>query len=137
MPLKSSQLYSGRLDTVAREDDVGPRDRGGVGDVLRPGHHIVSPLEAEGLGALYEGQGTGLGGRDADQRDLLDVRPVRVTRLEAQVAELGLEIRHGELLAAGAWRPSLELVGRQHFDVLKDGFGIDGREGRHGWTGRR
>ena len=63
--------------------------------------------------------------RDADHGHALNERAVGVAGREAHRAELLLEIRDGSVLAPAAWRAALELVGREHLDVLQQRVAVD------------
>src|SRR5690349_24023972 len=58
--------------------------------------------------------------RDADERHVLEVRPVRVAWLQAYLLELIGQVRDRQLFALRARGAAFELVRRQHLDVRED-----------------
>ena len=64
-------------------------------------------------------QRSGVGAGDADQRQVLDVGAVGISRAQADLLELVLEVLDGELFTFRSWCAPLELVGREHLDVLE------------------
>src|SRR5262249_47485882 len=109
---------------VADEDELRIAEACGVGDMLRPCHHIVPPLELLRFLALLEDQRRGCGS-NADERDFLNERPVGVAGFESEILELIGQIRDRELLAFRARPAPFEFVGRKRLDVVQDGVSID------------
>ena len=110
----------GRFDAIAGEHHVGVLDRRAVGHVFGPRHDIVGPLERLLLRALRHRQRLGLGAGDADERNLLHVGAVRISRLQVQLLELILDVFDGELFAFRAGCAPFVFVRGQHLDVLED-----------------
>jgi hypothetical protein len=127
----------GRGDAVAGEDHVGAADGCAVGDVLRPRHNVVGPLERALAAGAGDGERAGVGSRDADQRHLLDIGAVVVARLQAERLEGVLEVLDGELLALRAGGPALEFVSRQRLDSVEQRRRVELRHRRDSGRGRR
>ncbi len=119
-----------RLDAVAGEHDVGILDRRGIGDVLRPRHHGVRPLERLLPRALRDGERPRLFGRAADERDFLHVSAVRVAWLQAELLDLFLEVRDRQVLPLRPGGSPFELVGGQDLDAFENRLRIDLRHRR-------
>ena len=100
--------------------------------MLRPRHHLVAPLDHLFRAVFGDRQRFCRGGRDADERHLLDIRAVGVAGLQPELLELGFEVLDGQLFALGAGRAPLVLVGGEHLDAVEDCRGFDLREVRQG-----
>ena len=117
----------GRDDPIADKHEIGLVDARGIRDVLGPRHHIVFPFQRQLAAALLEHERRG-GRRDADERHLLHVRAVAVSRLQAKLLELIDEIADRQLLASRAGPAPFELVGRENFGVREDRLRIHRRQ---------
>src|SRR5690349_2844785 len=72
-------------------------------------YELISPFE---VGVLRRQSSRGLG-LDADQRDLLEVRPAIARRFQASQCKLRGDVLGGELVAARARAATFEHVARQ------------------------
>ena len=126
----------GSRDAVAGEDQLRVLDRRGVGDALRPRHEVVAPAERRLLAAAGDRQRPRVGGGDAHERQGLNEGAVGVAWLEADLREGVLQELDGELLALRSRRASLELVGREHLDVLEHSSAVERRRLGDGDRGR-
>ncbi len=113
-----------RDNAVADEDKLGFVEAGDVGHVFRPRDDIVFPLESVLLLPFCEHERRGRR-RDADERHLLNVRPVGVAGLQADLHELIDEIVHRQLFAFRAGRTTFELVGGEHLRMRQHGGRVD------------
>src|SRR5690606_6864968 len=114
-------------DAVADEDELRILD-------LDLRHHTPSDRYVVAEGARRETLATHLEGgraprRDPDQWDTLHIAPIRVPRLQPQLPELLLQVRHRQLLASSARRTPLELVVREDGNMFQDAVGGDTFQG--------
>ena len=114
-------------DTVADEDQLGVLDARRRRHVLRPRHHVVFPLQRLLLRAFLEHERRRRR-RDADERHVLEIRPVSVARLQAGFLELIGQVGHRQLFALRAGRAAFELIRRQRFRVREQRVQIDRRQ---------
>ena len=113
-----------RDDAVADEDDLGVLDLDLRRRPPRDGDPVLGRLEVDRCATDCDRPRRRLG-PEPDQRDVLEIRPVGVARLQPHRPELLDEVRDRLLLPRGPRPAPLEGVGGEHLDRVENPLAAD------------